>query len=152
MTSKQRMTLALAGGTPDRVPVCPGLSEGVPVRRSGLKYIEFFLKEKVPLWKARIEEQDVLDFWKSQPFDLQLRTWEGNCDLCFLKSHDKKVRIVQDRPDLAGWWLAKEAASEEPFRRTSKPYAAIVEEARRLPLVRIGGALDDDLGDCLCTG
>ena len=49
------MVTAIAGGTPDTVPVEPGLSEGVPVRLSGLDYIEFFLKEKVPVWKARIE-------------------------------------------------------------------------------------------------
>jgi len=54
-TSKERVVAAIRGGTPDRVPVCPGISEGVPVRRSGLNYIEFFLKERVPLWKARIE-------------------------------------------------------------------------------------------------
>jgi len=55
MTPKQRMTTAIAGGVPDMVPVCPGLSEGVPVRLSGMDYIEFFLKARVPLWKARIE-------------------------------------------------------------------------------------------------
>ena len=49
------MNVAMAGGTPDMVPVSPGISEGVPVRHSGLDYIEFFLKEKVPMWKARIE-------------------------------------------------------------------------------------------------
>lgn len=55
MTSKQRMIAAIAGETPDCVPVSPGLSEGVPVRHSGMDYIEFFLKARVPLWKARIE-------------------------------------------------------------------------------------------------
>lgn len=32
MTSKQRITVAMAGGTPDRVPVTLKLSEMVPVR------------------------------------------------------------------------------------------------------------------------
>ena len=55
MTRKERVITAIAGGGPDKVPVVLGLSEGVPVRHSGMDYIEFFLKERVPLWKARIK-------------------------------------------------------------------------------------------------
>jgi len=135
------MVVGLRADEPRRVARMNGLNEQAKERWTTV----------MPLWKAGVEEEDVLGFWKEQAFDLQLRTWEGNCDLCFLKSHAKKVRIAQDSPQLAAWWLAKEEASLEPFRRTAKPYAAIVDEARRLPLVRIDGALDDDLGDCLCT-
>ena len=39
--------------------MAPGLSEGVPVRLTGLDYIEFFIKERVPLWKARIDDRCV---------------------------------------------------------------------------------------------
>ena len=33
----------------------------------------------------------------------------GNCDLCFLKSSKKRLSIIRERPDLARWWIEKEA-------------------------------------------
>ena len=57
MNSKERITVALKGGRPDRVPVTLGLSEMVPVRYFGNDYVSFFWKDKVPLWKARVETE-----------------------------------------------------------------------------------------------
>jgi hypothetical protein len=55
MTSKERITTAMKCGKPDRVPVTIGLSEIIPVRYYGNDYIQFFIKDKFPLWKARVE-------------------------------------------------------------------------------------------------
>lgn len=57
MTSKERITIAMKGGIPDRVPITMGLSEMVPVNYFGGDYIEFFIKNPVPLWKARVETE-----------------------------------------------------------------------------------------------
>lgn len=57
MNSKERITVALSHGTPDRVPVTLGLSESVPVRYVTDDYIEFFWKNTFPLWKARVETE-----------------------------------------------------------------------------------------------
>jgi uroporphyrinogen decarboxylase len=57
MTPKERLTVAMAGGTPDRVPVTLGLSEMVPVRYSTDDYIEFFWRRQMPLWRARVETE-----------------------------------------------------------------------------------------------
>ncbi len=57
MTSKERITTVMRGGTPDRVPVTLGLSEMVPVRFFGDDYIQFFWKDKTPLWRARVETE-----------------------------------------------------------------------------------------------
>ena len=54
---KERITVALEGGIPDRVPVTLGLSEMVPVRFFTDNYIDFFWKERIPLWKARVETE-----------------------------------------------------------------------------------------------
>jgi 3'-phosphoadenosine 5'-phosphosulfate sulfotransferase (PAPS reductase)/FAD synthetase len=35
-----------------------------------------------PLHSAGVGEREVLAWWNSQPFDLQLKSHEGNCDLC----------------------------------------------------------------------
>lgn len=70
-----------------------------------------------PLGDAGITEQDVMDFWSSQQFDLKLKQHEGNCDLCFLKSSQKILAILRDKPELASWWIAKEESSGQEFRK-----------------------------------
>lgn len=62
----------------------------------------------LPLAEAGITVADVDAFWKAQPFDLRLRKWEGNCDLCFLKGRAKRTRILRDSPELAAWWIQQE--------------------------------------------
>ncbi len=57
MTPKERITAAMKNRVPDRVPVSLGLSEMVPVRYFGNDYIAFMWKDKVPLWRARVETE-----------------------------------------------------------------------------------------------
>ncbi len=66
----------------------------------------------MPLYGAGVTEKDVMAFWATHPFDLQLKQHEGNCDLCFLKSQPKLLTIMRERPDLAEWWVAQEARFE----------------------------------------
>ena len=103
----------------------------------------------LPLRHAGIGEAGVLKFWAAQPFDLSLRRWEGNCDLCFLKGKAKRLRILEDHPGMGGWWARMEGDRSATFR-SGDPYRALIalaENQLRLPLV-----LDDptDLGECLC--
>ncbi|HEY3398079.1 MAG TPA: uroporphyrinogen decarboxylase family protein [Armatimonadota bacterium] len=55
MTPKQRLITALRNQQPDAVPVTTGVSEMVPVRLSGLTYIEYFWHEKRNLNHARCD-------------------------------------------------------------------------------------------------
>lgn len=105
----------------------------------------------MPLADAGVTEADVLAFWKAQPFDLQLRTWEGNCDLCFLKGKGKRLRIMAEHPDLADWWIDMERG-ESKFRADTAPYAKLADFARRQIMLPIVTDRDgEDLGDCACT-
>jgi 3'-phosphoadenosine 5'-phosphosulfate sulfotransferase (PAPS reductase)/FAD synthetase len=61
-----------------------------------------------PLIENGTVEADVIDFWSRQEFDLKLQSYEGNCDLCFLKTREKKHRIIQERPGSVDWWAGKE--------------------------------------------
>lgn len=104
----------------------------------------------LPLAEADITKADVVKFWKMQPFDLQLpldadnETYEGNCDMCFLKSTAKRVRIAKEHPERLVWWMAQEARTGMTFLPNSKPFNA-------LPGLSIEQcAVDDDLGDCIC--
>ncbi len=58
-----------------------------------------------PLAAARQTTVQVMDFWRAQPFDLQLRgKWEGNCDNCFLKNLPAQLRMIADHPERAEAW------------------------------------------------
>ncbi len=111
----------------------------------------------MPLAEAGLTVADVDAFWAAQPFDLRLRKWEGNCDLCFLKGIKKRERIMADRPDLAAWWIEMEKLRGATFRSDAPSYAALADRTRRqqvFPFAAPGcelDPLDGDLADCACT-
>jgi 3'-phosphoadenosine 5'-phosphosulfate sulfotransferase (PAPS reductase)/FAD synthetase len=57
-----------------------------------------------PLAEVGVTEEIVRNWWDTQSFDLDLKDYEGNCDLCFLKSVRKKLTLLKDKPLLAEWW------------------------------------------------
>lgn len=69
---------------------------------------------ELPLADAGITTAHVEMFWADQPFKLNLQSWEGNCDLCYLKGRAKRTRIMRDRPDLAPWWIMMEQVIRIP--------------------------------------
>lgn len=58
----------------------------------------------MPLYKDGITKKHIFEFWKNQPFDLDINAHEGNCDLCFLKGMTKKIELLRQKPDIAQWW------------------------------------------------
>lgn len=67
-----------------------------------------------PLAVAVVSRQIVGDFWKAQPFDLNLpnvrgNCWLGNCDGCFLKSERSQAVLARDFADRHRWWEEAEA-------------------------------------------
>lgn len=103
-----------------------------------------------PLYDAKITKRHVTEFWKRQPFDLALKSWEGNCDLCFLKGRAVRERIMRDRPDLAAWWIAQEEAIGARFLPHEPSYAKTLDNVRRLPLLPID--LDAEVMACTSGG
>lgn len=102
----------------------------------------------IPLRHAGVDESDVLEFWEAQPFDLKLKRYEGNCDLCYLKGRAKRMLIMEENPELADWWVEQETRMGANFRKDGT-YAQLLDYSKRqlrLPL------FDDptDLGECLC--
>jgi hypothetical protein len=76
--------------------------------------------------------QDVMAFWAAQPFDLGLRPWEGNCDLCFLKGRGIRKAIIRDNPASADWWIEQERLTGGFFDRRDR-YAPLAAEVARQP-------------------
>lgn len=70
-------------------------------------------KHKIPLFVAGVTKETIYEFWASQSFDLNLQIHRGesllgNCDLCFLKSMDKKMNIAREHPEKTVWWASME--------------------------------------------
>lgn len=95
------------------------------------KNIIYPLCDEIPF-----NERMVRDFWSKQSFDLGLKDYQGNCDLCFKKSLKKRLTIIKENPYSAKWWLDMEQkySSEEVPRfdlRTNKSIDQLVEMAQR---------------------
>jgi hypothetical protein len=49
-------------------------------------------------------KSDVNLYWSKMPFDLELKSYEGNCDLCWKKSTRKLLTLIQENPGIESWW------------------------------------------------
>lgn len=56
-----------------------------------------------------VKKNDINKFWSEQPFDLELKSYEGNCDLCFKKSFRKLMTLVNENPKLTDWYKDMES-------------------------------------------
>ncbi|HEY3417943.1 MAG TPA: hypothetical protein VGM23_13755, partial [Armatimonadota bacterium] len=82
MTPKARIIAALRNEQPDIVPVTLGLSEMVPVRKSGLSYIDYFWREQRNLTHDRCDTEQAFGG------DVFLHSAEG------ASPHDPEVTIT----------------------------------------------------------
>lgn len=97
-------------------------------------------KAVMPLSKAKVTKLDVMAFWHAQPFDLGLRGYQGNCDLCFLKSCRTLEVLISENPGRVQWWIDQEAVAKGSFV-TEYSYAGLVHR------VQSQGDLFADLAD-----
>ena len=70
----------------------------------------------LPLVNAKITSNIVREWWSKQPFDLNLKDYEGNCDLCHLKSEKKRKTILSENPNIANWWSEMEIKTGSTFQ------------------------------------
>jgi 3'-phosphoadenosine 5'-phosphosulfate sulfotransferase (PAPS reductase)/FAD synthetase len=104
-------------------------------------------KRRIPLFTAKVNVQDISNFWEVQPFNLELptykgRTLAGNCDLCFLKPMNQVATLIAEKPERAVWWANMEALalaskpSGATFRKDRPGYASMVQfSADQLSLI-----------------
>ena len=57
---------------------------------------------------TRVDSNFIRRGWDTQCFDLELKDYEGNCDLCFKKSLRKRLTLIKQNPNIAEWWLDME--------------------------------------------
>ena len=102
-------------------------------------------EEKIaPLGGIGVTKEIVGEFWKSQPFDLELPnnngvTMHGNCDLCYLKGASQILSLIKEKPERAVWWAKMEALalalasqpSGAKFRTDRPSYAEMAKYAEQ---------------------
>lgn len=108
-----------------------------------------------PLYEAGVHKADINRYWQSSDFDLKLdpESNEGNCDLCFLKSFPKIVRIMEKTDKYDRFWMDMEEKTGTVFRRDRPTYREIREmiknkDPRIQELLEAAG--DDKAIDCIC--
>lgn len=81
-----------------------------------------------PLADKGYVSHDVIAFWESQDFDLNLPKsgFYSNCDLCFLKGYGIKQSLVREQPARADWWDQQERKIGARFRSDQPNYAAMI--------------------------
>ena len=81
----------------------------------------------VPLYDAKVSEDQVSKFWQNQDFDLAMPpagvNTLSNCDLCFLKGYSIKQSIIEHNPPIADWWAEQENKINSRFRFDQPSYA-----------------------------
>ena len=129
----------------------------IDIRAMVPKYID----PAFPLIDWKITEPDVMEFWSRQDFDLRLKSYEGNCDLCFLKSQAKRVRLMRENPGMADWWIEWERKKKEKKNggrfRDEQTYSALQYMANHPRLFEIddpafGGEQGGDGCACMTMG
>lgn len=83
-----------------------------------------------------VDAKFIRNWWSRQSFDLKLKDYQGNCDLCFKKSLKKRLTIISENPSVADWWKNAEETygSEESPRfdmRTNLTVSEQIQMAKR---------------------
>ena len=110
-------------------------------------------KSCMPMYEAKHTKHDVHEFWKKNNFDLGLpiidgESPHGNCDLCFLKSHNKIQNLVRENPKRAEWWANEEKKANNVFRKDRPNYLKYIELTETQQTFDLG--FEDDDMDCFC--
>jgi len=97
--------------------------------RADEQYRAAKMKDKwIPLVQAKATKKDVLDFWSSNSFDLELPNngFYSNCDLCFMKPMAQVASMIQEKPERAIWWAKQEEIAKGRFSKDRPTYASMM--------------------------
>lgn len=103
-----------------------------------------------PLVTNGTTKSDVLAYWKTKPYDLEVPAILGNCDLCFMKGKAAIISIMKEFPELADKWIADEV-------RTGATYINGISMAKMLEISKRPTVKQPDLFtvepafSCACT-
>ena len=83
-----------------------------------------------------ITKEFIHNYWSSQTFTLNLKSYEGNCDCCWKKSNRKLYTIAKESPEYFEWWAEMEEKNGDGFNffRNNRSAKEILEESKKFPL------------------
>ncbi len=123
-----------------------GIRYDEPRRWSKTSFLPQYMDVQHPMVKWKVTEQDVLKWWKTQPFDLKVNKPYGNCDGCFLKGKGKLAIIAKEKPELLDWWINHEQKTNNTFKKEIS-YQMLKDKS-----IAQTGLFDDDPSfDCFCN-
>ena len=76
------------------------------------------VKTVFPLYENGVTKAMINEFWSKKPYNLEIPSVLGNCDLCFMKGKAAIIAILSHFPELADKWIADEEASKQYFGHT----------------------------------
>jgi len=54
--------------------------------------------------EIQVDSKFIRTWFDKQPFDLEIKDYEGNCDLCYKKGKRKRLTLLLENPEIAKWW------------------------------------------------
>lgn len=55
-----------------------------------------------------VDNAFIRNWWARQDFDLKLKDYQSNCDLCWKKSKRKRLTLLSENSSVADWWAKME--------------------------------------------
>ena len=83
--------------------------------------------------EVRATKDFIRRWWDKQDFDLKLKDYEGNCDMCWKKSERKLLTLILEKPELLYWWNEMEikyGEGEYTFFRRNKSAQDLIEQSK----------------------
>jgi 3'-phosphoadenosine 5'-phosphosulfate sulfotransferase (PAPS reductase)/FAD synthetase len=110
-------------------------------------------ENQMPMYIDGVTKDQVNAYWKSQPFDLEIDSDFGNCDLCFQKHPNKIYRALMKNPSAADWWIAHEERTGQRFAQNRPSYKVMKWEAiqmlKQVPMFPETEE-EEQSADCFC--
>ena len=105
-----------------------------------------------PLASAGVTKPLILQWWKSQPFDLEIPDLLGNCGGCFLKGTGKLLWIAHYHPDVLEPMAALEEEYGDTFRRDRPSYRRLLAMGREMSDARADSLIAPSTQEALPMG
>ena len=129
------------------------------IRADEPKRIKLRLDAMYPLQHIKqTTKQEILDWWKEMPFDLELEEKYGNCVTCYKKSDKKLDEIAQENPQYFDFFLEmeKEFSTLKPKEGEEKRIifrhertAEDILKRRKLPKNLVGDECAEECGSVI---
>ena len=82
----------------------------------------------------KVDERFIREWWEKQDFDLELKDYQSNCDLCWKKSKRKRLTLLEEDERIGDWWKRMEDLYGENYRfdqREGVNVIDLIQESKR---------------------